>query len=70
MKKPFLTLMALFLSISFSTMALAHAGHSHDSTMHTILHLVTNVSIFLSIMAVAFLAFKKLPSVIQQRVKK
>ena len=74
MKKTFLTLVTLFLSIGFSATAFAHAGHSDASVMHLLLHslfhIAATVSIFLSLMAAALFIYKRMPKAIQQRVKK
>ena len=70
MKKTFLTLMTLFLSIGFSATAFAHAGHSDASVMHSLLYIAATVSIFLSLMAAALFIYKRMPKAIQQRVKK
>ena len=70
MTKVFLTLITLFVSMSYSLTAFAHAGHSYTSVTHSALHITATITVFLALMAVGFLIFKHLPTVIAQRNKK
>ncbi len=70
MTKIFLKVITLFLSMSYSITAFAHAGHSHASVKNLTLHTVLTISIYLALMVVAFLVYKYLPKAIKQRVKK
>lgn len=66
----YLTAIMLFLAMGYSVTASAHTGLSHASVMHSSLHIVATISVYLALMAVGFLVFKRLPKAIQQRVKK
>ncbi len=70
MKKVLLTVITLFLSIGYSVTAFAHAGHSHASVTNLTLHNVATISVYLALMAAAFLIYKRLPKILKQRDKK
>jgi len=70
MTKIFLKVITLFLSMSYSINVFAHAGHSHASVTNLTLHTVLTISIYLALLAVAFVIYKYLPKALKQRVKK
>lgn len=59
MNKIFSTLTVLFLTLGLSTTASAHAGLSQYSVLHSTMHILASVSVYLALMSVGFFVYKR-----------
>ena len=70
MSKTLYSLGVILTLLSFSYNATAHSGTALSSIMHSTLHLVTSISLFLALMIAVYIVSKQLFNTIKQRVKK
>jgi len=69
-KASFTFLITFLITVTISTTASAHTGMEHSSFLHSAIHIISTVSIYLAIIGAGFYLFRKLPKAKRVRIKK
>ena len=60
----------LFFTLLISTSASAHTGMEHSSFVHSAIHIISAVGVYLAIIGIGFYFLRKLPKAKSVRIKK
>jgi len=59
----------LFLFVMLTGTVSAHTGIASDSIIHSVLHVLSSISILLVLAVIGLIAYKRIPKFLKQRVK-